>query len=132
MSESSLSREILRDLASSTSLRLFRNNTALSWVGEPVRRWNTIEGSYLTIKNPRPLRAGLVVGGSDYIGWNSITITPDMIGQQIAVFTALEFKAEKRSRRTEAQRNFVGQVNKAGGRAGFATSIEEARRITGV
>ena len=64
-------------------------------------------------------------GGSDLIGWTPVTITADMVGQQLAVFTAVEVKGPK-GRVTEAQINFIDQVIRAGGYAGVARSPHEA------
>lgn len=71
-------------------------------------------------------------GGSDLIGWQSVTITPDMIGKKVAIFVAIETKAAEartKKKRLIAQSNFVQQVHKAGGRAGFARTVEEAEAI---
>ena len=54
-------------------------------------------------------------GGSDLIGWTSVVITPEMVGKKIAVFTAIEVKTGK-VQVSDAQKNFIEQVNKAGGR----------------
>jgi hypothetical protein len=67
-------------------------------------------------------------GGSDGIGWTSKTITPDMVGQKVAIFTAIETKTLE-GNATEEQINFCEQVRMAGGYAGFATNREEARAI---
>lgn len=71
-------------------------------------------------------------GGSDLIGWKSITITPDMIGQRVAVFLAIETKdvnGRTAKKRLEAQAKFIKQVQLAGGLAGFARSEDDARAI---
>ncbi len=71
-------------------------------------------------------------GGSDLIGWKSVTITPEMVGKKFAIFVAIETKAtdgKTNKKRLEAQSNFVQQVHKAGGLAGFARTVEEAEAI---
>lgn len=150
MSESLSAREILLAI-SRTAARLFRNNTGLAWTGEVTNRWNDRKDGHdwLTIKNPRPLRAGLCVGSSDYIGWDSVVVTPDMVGRKIAVFLALETKdpdelaylqrhyeslrtyegKDEKKSRLRSQINFIETVKAAGGFAGFASTPEEALRI---
>lgn len=64
-------------------------------------------------------------GGSDLIGWTPITITSDMVGRTVAVFTAVEVKTPK-GKPTEAQVNFLQQVTKSGGIAGIARSPDDA------
>lgn len=114
----------------STTARLFRNNTGTGWVGESVKRWRDEAGNeYLTLKNPRPLHAGLVKGGGDYIGWTATEITPEMVGQSVAVFTSIETKRSRSARRTPEQKHFCETVKEAGGRAGFATTPQEALTI---
>jgi hypothetical protein len=57
-------------------VRLFRNNTGV-----------------LRDANGRPVSFGLCKGSADLIGWTTRTITADMVGQQVAVFTSIEVKA---------------------------------------
>lgn len=64
-------------------------------------------------------------GGSDLIGWTSKTVTQDMVGSKVAIFTAVEVKTAK-GRATEAQLNFIEQVKQAGGIAGIARSADDA------
>jgi hypothetical protein len=85
-------------------------------------------GQYTDPKTCRPIRYGLGVGSSDLIGWTPIVVTPDMVGRQLAVFTAVEVKAE-RGRPTTEQINFIKQVLKAGGFAGIARSPQDAVEI---
>ena len=68
-------------------------------------------------------------GGSDLIGWASITITPEMVGQKVAIFTAIECKRSKGGKKEQDQKDFIAAVITAGGRAGFARSAEEAMEI---
>jgi hypothetical protein len=67
-------------------------------------------------------------GGSDLIGWTSVTITADMVNTVVGVFTAIEVKTPT-GRVSPEQQHFVDTVNASGGRAGIARSPEEAIRI---
>lgn len=76
------------------------------------------------------------VKSSDYIGMTPITITPDMLGKTVAVFTAVEtkpsdWKYNPSDQRSAAQNAFHEIVKRAGGFAGFARTVEEFRRIIG-
>lgn len=103
---------------------MFRNNVGTAWTGEATR---LKDGSVL-IRNPRILHAGLAKGSSDLIGWRSITVTPDMVGQPVAVFASVEVKT-KTGRATKEQIHWINTVNAAGGFAGIARSPEDAKNI---
>lgn len=103
---------------------LFRNNVGTAWTGDAV---SLKDGSVL-IRNPRILHAGLCKGSSDLIGWRSITITQDMVGKAVAVFSAIEVKGKK-GKATKEQLHFVNTVLTAGGYAGIAKSPEDAKSI---
>lgn len=126
MSESATLRAVRLALGGRADTRLFRNNVALAWVGE--RGQHT--AARLVLHNPRPLHAGLHVGSGDLVGWRTIMVTPDMVGQRLAVFVSIETKALRGKRATE-QKNWAQQVREAGGLAGFARSVDEAERILG-
>jgi len=72
---------------------------------------------------------GLCKGSADLIGWRTVTITPEMVGQQVAVFTSIEVKSE-RGRLAAEQQQWLDAVLSAGGIAGVARSVEDALRIT--
>jgi uncharacterized protein YndB with AHSA1/START domain len=129
MLETTFARSMLKHLARFRTLRLFRNNVGMAWVGVPVRKWATVEAQYITLKDPRPIKFGLIEGSSDYIGWDAITITPEMIGKKVAVFTAIETKKDSRAKKSKEQKTFIQNVQQAGGKAGFASTTEEAERI---
>lgn len=74
------------------------------------------------------LRYGLCTGSADYIGLKSVVITPEMVGQRVAIFTAIEAKAENGIVSPE-QRAFLEAVRKAGGKAGIAQSAEDAEAL---
>ncbi len=96
------------------SCRLFRNNT----------------GTLRDI-NGRPVTFGLCKGSADLIGWRSVTITPEMVGQQIAVFTSIEVKAATGRIRPE-QQQWLNAVQAAGGIAGVARSVGEAMDLLSI
>lgn len=120
MTETPVQAEIWLDVGSDPTVRLFRNNCGL-----------------LYDRNGRPVKYGIAnPGGSDLIGFRSIVVTPEMVGQTVAVFSALEIKTpEWRPRnaadklRWEQQQKFVGMVREFGGIAGVVRSPAEARRV---
>jgi hypothetical protein len=94
---------------------MFRNNVGLAWYGK---------------NKDIPVKYGVASpGGSDLIGWKSVEITPDMVGTKIAVFTAVEVKRTRSSKRSPEQENFISQVLSAGGYAGFAHNEDDALEI---
>jgi hypothetical protein len=89
----------IRLAASQLGAVLFRNN----------------RGKFRTLDGKRIVQAGLSVNGSsDLIGWHSVTVTPEMVGNRVALFLAVEVKTEKGVISPEQQR-FIDNVNAAGG-----------------
>jgi hypothetical protein len=123
MNEKNVINEILLLLSKFKMGCFFRNNTGVGWAGKASKIGNDV-----FIKDARPLRAGLINGSSDIIGWHPMKITPEMVGKTISVFVAIEVKADK-SRPKENQLNFIEQVRKAGGIAGIANVPEDALAI---
>jgi len=109
MTEKNIQTRILLATGKHPNIRLFRNNTGQGWQGQTQR-----DGAKLIITNPRPLMAGLHKGSSDLIGWKTVEITPEMIGQKLAVFCAVEVKTGS-GRTTVEQENFLQIVRAAGG-----------------
>jgi hypothetical protein len=99
---------------------------AASAGGGPARLWRNNTGA---LKDARGqlVRYGLCPGSSDLIGFRTIVITPDMVGQRIAVFSAVEVK--DRGKATEQQQAFINLVHQAGGMAGIARSVPDALAI---
>lgn len=98
-----------------------------------TRLWRNNVG-VLTDRTGRPVAYGLgseggraMPGTSDAIGLHTITITPEMVGRQVAVFTAIEVKDQ--AGLTDAQRRFLLAVHNLGGIAGCARSVDDARGI---
>ena len=69
-------------------------------------------------------------GAGDLLGWTTRTITSDMVGQPVAVFTSIEVKSASGRLRPE-QRQWLEAVQAAGGIAGVARSVDDAARLTG-
>lgn len=123
MRESEIQQKIQSELSKGKT-RLFRNPTSDGWSGKAKR---LINGDVI-VRNASYVKAGLVKGSSDLIGWHKVKITPEMIGQDIAVFTAIEVKSES-GKATEEQVKFIKNVQMSGGIAGVARSVEEAKKI---
>lgn len=64
-------------------------------------------------------------GASDLIGYKPVKITPDMVGQTVAVFMSIETKREDGGVKSQEQIAWVEEVNKNGGIAGFASSVDD-------
>lgn len=92
-----------------------------------TRLWRNNTGA-LRDANGQLIRFGLCEGSADLIGYTTVKITPEMVGQRVAVFTAVEVKAAK-GRATPQQTAFLEHIEAAGGRAGIARSIADAQLI---
>jgi hypothetical protein len=117
--------------------RLFRLNGGKAWMSNlGPKGVITLEDGSKLIRAPRPVGLGFtmtngdsVPGQSDLGGWTEVTITPAMVGKQIAVFTAIETKRTTGGKASSDQLSFVDQVQRQGGIAGIANSVEAARKI---
>jgi hypothetical protein len=110
-SEAKIMRDIRVELGTYDDLRLFRNNVGGYW---------SKEGSFV--------RTGLAPGSGDLIGIKAVTITPDMVGTRVGVFTSVEVKSTK-GRAGKKQKAWAGMVKELGGIAGFARSAKEAAEL---
>ena len=70
----------------------------------------------------------MVVGFPDIFGAVPVTITPDMVGQTVAIFAGIEIKTPTGRVRPE-QQNFIEFMAKQGCRVGVARSVEQAVNI---
>ena len=77
------------------------------------------------------MRFGLCKGSSDLIGLRSLEITPELVGQRIAQFVALEVKTPHGNVSPE-QRAFLRLVEKLGGVAAVCRSVNEAEQVLAV
>ena len=108
-----------------TSERDIQSLIRIALAEAQVMTWRNNTGALKDI-NGRLVRFGLCVGSSDIIGIKKVTITEDMVGQELGVFCAIEVKKPKGKKATENQENFIAMIRKHGGLAGVARSVEEA------
>jgi len=106
--------------------RFFKNVVGSAWVGKLSNQWNDSKaGKCVELSNAHFQPFGLLVpsstdgkthgGGLDAIGWQTIRVTPDMIGMRLAIFAVADAKTESYSKMSKDQKNFVREVLKAGG-----------------
>ena len=93
----------------------------------PVRLWRNNTGA-LVDQQGRFVRFGLCKGSSDLIGLRKVVVTPEMVGQRIAQFVALEIKAPQGVVSPE-QQAFLRLVQELGGVASVCRSIEQAQAV---
>jgi hypothetical protein len=105
-SESTILKKVMLK-ASELGYRVFRNNVGVAF--QP---------------NGQVIRYGLHTGSSDLIGWHSKVVTQDMVGKPVAVFLAIETKT-KTGAVTKDQKNFLKQVDEAGGIAILARTSDD-------
>lgn len=128
MSESAIFRRVMLAACQirDNSVRIFRNAVGQGWVGRARRlrpgEVYRAQGGEVIITDPRPLHAGLIKGSGDAIGWTTIVVTADMVGQRLAVFTSVETKVPVTGRMSTEQRTWHGQVTAAGGYSIIARS----------
>lgn len=135
MSEHEIQQRILLACGSGDT-RLWRNNVGTGWAGPSTRVTagnvravaSALQPGDVVIRGGRPLHAGLCQGSSDLIGYRSLTVQPEHLGQQLAVFAAVEVKSE-RGRASAEQVRFLKHILDAGGRAGIARSVADAQAI---
>lgn len=125
MSESGVSSRIRKDGAY-RAIELWRNNVGvlLNKFGTPVRFGLCNDSKKLNKK----------IKSSDLIGITPVMITQNMVGQVLGVFTAVETKEENwtfdpKDQHSVAQKKYIDIVLNAGGYAGFATNVNDFRRI---
>ena len=132
MKETPLMKRILLKCSRGTS-RLFRMNVGTGWVGKSKRFSKNetiliqVHPGDVLIRNARPFRAG-IEGMHDLIGWQSVVITPEMVGMKLAIFASLEVKGAG-GRPRKMQVVFKDNVIKAGGLSDFVYSVEQAEKV---
>lgn len=114
---------------SNIGMRLFRNTVGMAYQGKAERftetKSVTVNPGDIVIRKARTIKAGLITGSSDLVGWISREITEYDLGKTIAQFAAVEIKSDD-GRLEPEQRQFLEVVRDAGGCAIVARSPEEA------
>lgn len=110
--ETTLQQQIRLALGTRPDARLFRNQV----------------GSLPDPRTGRLVTFGLARGSADLIGWRTVVVTHDMVGQHIAVFTSIEVKTPTGRVRPE-QQAWLSVVQGAGGIGGVARSVGDACKI---
>ncbi|QZI87827.1 hypothetical protein SIPHO054v2_p0026 [Vibrio phage 103E44.1] len=116
----------VRARASEWNMKMFRNNSGMlpnPDTGIPVRFGLGNESAKLN----KELKSG------DLVGFSEITVTPEMVGKKMAVFTNIEVKSlgfvikdvYNKNSREYAQNEFNKLVTNANGIAGFASSAQD-------
>jgi len=130
--ETNLVRNIQLTLGRIPGVRTFRNNVGTAWIGKSQRFTQktviTVQAGDVLIQNGRVFHGGLCVGSSDIIGFQSLKVTPEMIGRTLAVFMAIEAKTET-GRVSKEQKNFIEMVKTFGGVSGAVKSESEALKL---
>ena len=119
MRETSISQRIQLEAALYGNATLLRNNNGATYDKEG----RLIRYGLGHVKPGQELRS------SDLIGWTPVVITPAMVGKTVAIFTAVEVKAEgwkaPTDDRERAQQKFVDLVRNSGGLSIIATSVKQ-------
>ncbi len=92
-----------------------------------MRLWRNNTGA-LVDQQGRFVRFGLCKGSSDLIGLRSVVVTPEMVGQRLAQFVALEIKTVSGTVSPE-QRTFLQLVQQLGGLGAVCRSIAQAQAV---
>ena len=122
MSETQLYNDILA-AHSRGNTRLFRINAGMAYQGRIIEQ----TPGRLILAPWYPMRLA-AEGISDLLGWTTMAVAGDAGLDRAAIFTAIECKWGRR-RPTAEQEAFINVVQRAGGRAGVARSVEDAGKI---
>jgi len=110
--ETTLQQQIRLAVGTNPDARIFRNQV----------------GSLPDPRTGRLVTFGLARGSADLIGWRTITVTQAMVGTRLAIFTSIEVKTPTGRIRPE-QQAWLEAVTHAGGIAGIARSVDDAKLI---
>ena len=114
MTEKEIGNEVIKE-----NPMLFRNDCGVGFVGGkrfqvPFSGQFYAEQGDIVVINPKRISYGLYPGSGDFIGWETIIITEEMIGNKIAIFKSIEIKTA-RDRMKENQINWFRAVKRDGG-----------------
>ena len=122
MSEKLIQDQIMLEVGKLAHVRLFRNHTGKGVTGNIIK--SKAPGEWL-VKNGRMCTFGLSPDSPDTVGWETITVTPAMVGQKLAVMLMIEVKGVK-GRLSPGQQNFITLARSMGCKVLVCRSAEEA------
>lgn len=114
----------IREAVSKKGARLFPMTVGVFLTGRIISK---LPNGDSIVRGARTVNVG-TKGMGDLVGWSPVTITPDMVGKTVAIYSVVEVKAGTDRIRPE-QQAFIEAVVKSGGRAGIARSADDAIRI---
>ena len=79
----------------------------------PTRLWRNNTGR-LRDERGQLVTFGLCPGSADLIGYRTVVVTPDMVGQRLAVFAAVEVKAPWDGQQQSRPRSWSTSETRAG------------------
>ena len=126
MSSEAVNQQQIRTNIALQNIELWRNNVgACQDVTGRVIRYGILNDSHEINQRFK---------SSDLIGIRPMLITPEWVGHTVGVFAAIEckesgWKLTPGDKRGQAQQRFIDLVTQAGGFAGFARSVDEARAV---
>jgi hypothetical protein len=120
MSEGAVVRRILL-CSSELGVTLFRNHRGVHRVAQ--KDCKSCQRFGVTIS------AGLHNGAPDTIGWMPIVVTPEMVGQRVALFTGIEVKRESGGVVSEDQRRFLTALERDGAVQGVVRSVADLETV---
>lgn len=128
MRENERQARILLGVGSVPGCRLFRNHVGEGWHGHVEKEWTEHGVKFVLLREPRRVTFGLAPNSPDIVGWRSVVVTPAMVGLTVALFSALEIKTDS-GRASKGQQRFLDVVGEAGGLAGVARDVADARKV---
>lgn len=120
--EVNVQNEIRTELGNGAT-RLFRQESSYYYTG----KLGYINGQRVLLY-PKEVRVGFD-GQPDLGGWTSAVITPEMVGMTVAIAVQIEVKRPRKGKRSDEQVQFIEFAKSVGVRAGFARSVDEAKKI---
>lgn len=114
--------------------RIFRMFVGLAWTTtkektlRPIKRMNVSVGpDDVVLFDAHPVKNG-TEGMSDGGGFVPVVITPEMVGQTVAISLWIEDKGGS-GRTSKEQKDFISMVRRFGGRAGVSRNDSDTAKI---
>ncbi len=115
----------------------FRANVGTGWTANTKDTFRfskqeavVVQRGDVLLRNARPFSTGLPNGFPDTFGWQETVITPDMVGQTVAIFWGAELKYEAKA--TPEQLRFIEAGRRGGAKTGIVKSEQDACDLLGV